>query len=327
MSGRVVVVGSSNTDLVVRCGRLPLPGETVMGGDLLSFAGGKGANQAVAAARAGAKARFIGAFGDDAFGAARRADLERESVDCSGCVVKKGRASGVALIAIGAGGGAGAENLIVVAPGANRRLTANEVRRGLPRLTPQDVVLCSLEVPFPAVTAALRAARRARAWSILNPAPFPARGVPRGLLRLARMLTPNETEFAGWAGRGGRGGLVGLLRRIRAACAYCVVTCGARGVRVYPLAPTVGGAPRPWRVAAPKVKPVDTVGAGDCFNGALAAYLAECPGDVPGAVRFAVAAAALKVARHGAQAGLPRRAEILRAAQRWRCIARTPSGA
>src|SRR4051812_5702164 len=99
-TGRVIVVGSSNTDLVVHCKKLPQPGETVLGGDMQEFAGGKGANQAVAAARAGANVYFIGAFGDDAYGRARQADLEREGIDCSGCVIKKGVPSGVALIAI-----------------------------------------------------------------------------------------------------------------------------------------------------------------------------------------------------------------------------------
>src|SRR5512141_1264128 len=118
--GRVIVVGSSNTDLVVHCARLPRPGETVLGQDLLTFAGGKGANQAVAAARSGARVRFIGAFGDDAFGRARRADLEREGIDCSGCATRKRLPSGVALIGIGAGQSqARAENLIIVAAGAN----------------------------------------------------------------------------------------------------------------------------------------------------------------------------------------------------------------
>src|SRR5579862_7210561 len=118
-AGRVIVVGSTNTDLVVHCATLPKAGETVLGRDLLTFSGGKGANQAVAAARAGAKVHFIGAFGKDAFGAGRRADLEKEGVDCSACCIKTS-ASGVALIAVGSQGiQTKAENMIVVAPGAN----------------------------------------------------------------------------------------------------------------------------------------------------------------------------------------------------------------
>lgn len=348
--GRVVVVGSTNTDLVVHCGTLPFPGETVVGGDLLTFAGGKGANQAVAAARAGAKAFFIGAFGDDAFGQARRAELEKEGVDCSGCVVKKGAPSGVALIAIGEGKRKEtAENLIVVAPGANARLTAQDVRRAMPKLTVADVVLCCLEVPFAAVREAFAAARKAGALAILNPAPFPASGVPRWLLEAATVVTPNETEARGLLGGalGSEAVRARMLKLMNAGCVHVVVTRGATGVAYYysccdgPRGPYdaqaagasdddhvllrrgADGRPRvlgplgPWElcktdVPAPKVKPVDTVGAGDCFNGCLAAYLVQHPYEIEDAIRFAVTAAAIKVTRHGAQAGMPYAREIRR---------------
>ena len=294
-SGRVVVVGSSNTDLVVHCPRLPFPGETVLGRDLLTFAGGKGANQAVAAARAGAKVVFAGAFGDDAFGRARRADLEKEGVDCSACVTKKGVSSGVALIGIGS---RHAENLIMVAPGANARLTPADVRKALRRLGPQDVLLLSLEIPPASVYAAAAEAAAAGACVVLNPAPFPAGGLPRRLWRCVRLATPNETEFKQ---------LGPVSRRLaeRDKISF-IVTCGAAGARW--LAPGRG----PETYPAPRVKAVDTVGAGDCFNGCLAAELARGCGGISDALRFALAGAALKVTRAGAQAGMPRRAEILR---------------
>jgi ribokinase len=316
--GRVIVVGSTNTDLVVHCATLPYPGETVLGGDLLTFAGGKGANQAVAAARAGAEVRFIGAFGDDAFGRARRADLEKEGVDCSGCVVKKGVASGVALIAIGENKGkAKAENLIVVAPGANIRLTPADLRRALPTLTGGDVVLVCLEIPFATVLAALRAGKSAGATTILNPAPSPGHSLPQAFLRAASVITPNESEARALLGTEPRTPAARrkLLKLTDEGCAHIIITRGARGVDYYF---SHSASPRgPWELAsetipAPNVKPVDTVGAGDCFNGCLAAYLAAHQFEFEDAIRFAVAAAALKVTRHGAQAGMPHRAEILR---------------
>ncbi|MCZ7644557.1 MAG: PfkB family carbohydrate kinase [Planctomycetota bacterium] len=237
---RVIVVGSSNTDLVVHCATLPAAGQTVLGGDLLTFAGGKGANQAVAAARAGAKVRFIGAFGDDAFGKARRADLEREGIDCSGCVTKKGVPSGVALIAIGAAGAgrkrAKAENLIVVAPGANARLTPADVARGMSKdLGAGDVVLASLEIPVPALERAFALAARNGAFTVLNPAPAAPRASLAKLLARSMALTPNETEFTALFGRipitpaGARK----LARNFHphAALRSLIVTRGARGWR------------------------------------------------------------------------------------------------
>ncbi len=314
MSGgnRVVVVGSTNTDLVVHTGRLPGPGETVLGGDLLTFAGGKGANQAVAAARAGAETIFIGAFGDDDFGRARRADLEREGVDCSRCVTKRGTPSGVALIAIGEGKkGARSENMILVAPGANARLAPADVRRALPKLGRSDALVCSLEVPLAAVGEALRAAWRMGCGNIaLNPAPLPAGGLPRDFRDHCHFVTPNETEFESLFGappgsRAARRSVAGYRGKHPARHPLVVVTRGSRGVDLYD-----GDDYAPGYAAPPKVQPVDTVGAGDCFNGSLAAELAAGK-DLDAALRFAVTAAAIKVTRHGAQAGMPRRREVL----------------
>lgn len=348
--GRVIVVGSSNTDLVVHCDCLPSGGETVLGKDMQTFAGGKGANQAVAAARAGAKVRFIGAFGDDAFGKARRKDLEKEGVDCRGCVTKKGVPSGVALIAIGKGGKgrrkAKAENQIVVAPGANMRLTPADVKRGMPKdLGLEDVVLGSLEVPLGALEAAFVAARKAGASAILNPAPVQPKAKLIKLLNLASTVTPNEHEFEAMIGVSPNAtshrDKVRALMFPNSDCCQILVTCGSAGVLYYAVKDqtvvenaipislgntgddivvvedqefTVDLECTPVR--SPKVKAVDTVGAGDCFNGALAAWWSEDFPNFDGAVRFAVAAAALSVTRHGAQASMPRRSEILKMLKR-----------
>jgi ribokinase len=323
MSGRVIVVGSSNTDLVTYCSHLPRAGETVLGGDLRTFAGGKGANQAVAAARAGVQVHFIGAFGDDAFGAARQADLEREGIDCSRCVVKKGVASGVALIAIGEGTGrARAENQIIVAPGANARLTPADVKRGLPKaLGSCDVLIVSLEVPLNSILHAMRVVRTCGGTVILNPAPFPSKGLPLRMLACADFITPNETEFEQLCGVsvGDRRAVARVTALGDSSCSRrpeVLVTRGSKGVDRYrPAFGQRGHLPHayePGFARAPRVRAVDTVGAGDCFNGSLAARLAEETQDVQTAARYAVAAAALKVTRHGAQAGMPRRAEVLR---------------
>ncbi|MCK6473649.1 MAG: PfkB family carbohydrate kinase [Planctomycetes bacterium] len=388
--GRVIVVGSSNTDLVVHCDCLPSGGETVLGKDMQTFAGGKGANQAVAAARAGARVLLVGAFGDDAFGKARRKDLEKEGIDCRGCLTKKGVPSGVALIAIGKGGkgSAKAENQIVVAPGANMRLTPADVKRGMPKdLSQGDVVLGSLEVPLAALEAAFAAANKAGATAILNPAPMQPKGKLKKLLRLAATVTPNEHEFEALTGR--KASEKDLLKKLakmfhpHTNCGRLIVTRGARGVRclwvvgnddaefqpvkkgltehlgrelgcylgsdefrksLVALCREIGGKdgedaakeleslpgdelevnmtvtlPETGKVidvASPRVKPVDTVGAGDCFNGALAAELAREPGRYEPAMRFAVAAAAISVTRHGAQASMPRRSEILKMIKR-----------
>lgn len=311
---RVVVVGSSNTDLVVAVERIPGPGETVLGGSLAVFAGGKGANQAVAAARAGARTGFIGAFGDDAYGLARLAELEAEGVDCSGSTTFPGKPSGVALIALVSGGSnRKSENAIVVAPGANHRLSPKTVRASLGQLAPGDVVLCSLEVPLGAVRAAASVARKLGAHLILNPAPFPPEGLPLDLLAEVEILTPNEHELSNLLGASL--GTPQASRRLRALERACrkrgrapiiVTTRGALGVDTFQ-----SGVYSSRVVKPPRVRAVDTVGAGDCFCGALAAALASGETNLRDALRFAVAASALSVTRKGAQAAMPRKSAIL----------------
>ena len=273
----LIIVGSSNTDLVIQCDRLPQPGETLLGGEFARFAGGKGANQAVAAARAGARVTFIGAHGNDDFGYAAKAGLRREGIDVRFFRERRPAPSGVALILIG---GRDRHNQIAVARSANDTLSAADVRAARSVFRQADVVVAQLEVPLPAVQAAAELAREAGIPFILNPAP--ARKLPAKLLRLVDTLTPNEHEFK-IVGKGAR---------------RAVVTLGSQGVRIGKL-----------RIPSPKVKPVDTVGAGDCFTAWLAVGIAEGL-SLEDAARRAVRAASIAVTRPGAQPGMPYRREV-----------------
>lgn len=298
MSGRVIVVGSVNVDLVVVAPRLPGPGETVTGGDVARHHGGKGGNQAVAAARLGAQVVFVGAVGDDDMGNAARTALAAEGIDVAH-VARAARPTGVALIIVDEG----AENLIAVAPGANETVSASDVAAALAALRPgpADVVLACREIPADAVRAALEAARAAGAAGILNPAP--ADGLDASTAALAAVLTPNESELAAVAGAGDPEAAARSLLADGPPGRAVVVTLGAAGALVVrDAAPTVA-------VPAARVVPVDTTGAGDTFNGALAARLAA--GDrLEDAVRYGVVAASLSVGRLGARSAMPAGPEI-----------------
>jgi ribokinase len=297
-AGRVVVVGSVNVDLVVVAPRLPRPGETVTGSDVARHHGGKGGNQAVAAARLAAEVAFVGAVGADDFGVAARAALAAEGVSIAHLATVD-RPTGVALIVVDER----AENLIAVAPGANASVTAEAVETALSALAigPGDVVLTCREIPPPAVRAALGAARRAGAIGVLNPAP--ADGLDAATLELADVLTPNQAELAVAAGDGR---LVTAARSLLGGGPVgraVVVTMGAAGALLVP-----AGEPE-LELPAIQVIPVDTTGAGDTFNGALAACLAAGLG-MPESVRRAVAAAGLSTTRPGARGGMPTAAEV-----------------
>lgn len=301
MSGRVIVVGSVNVDLVVTTERRPGPGETVIGGRFARHHGGKGGNQAVAAARLGAPTSFIGAVGDDPFGAEARAALELAGVDVAGLSTHPTEATGVAFILVDRAG----ENSIAVAGGANATLTSVQVRAAMKRLelTADDVVLVGHEIRTGATHEALRLGRLAGSRTILNPAP--ATGLEPPTLALADILTPNEGELDLLAGAGGTVSARAkrLLGGDRAGRAVCV-TLGARGVLV------VTGR-RARSVPAPRVSAIDTVGAGDALNGALAAGLASGLA-FPEAVDQAVLAASMAVTRAGAREGMPTAAELRR---------------
>jgi ribokinase len=293
----VVVVGAINVDLVVRAPRLPSPGETVVGPGMERYGGGKGANAAVAAARAAARVRLIGAVGADDLGREALAELRDEGVDVDGVTVFASTPTGVALIVVDDGG----ENQIAVGAGANERVTPDDVRSTLERLLPTaGCVLVSTEIPGAAVAAAVEAATRAGVPCVLNPAPVVPAVVE--LLDYGPLLTPNAGELAALAGGGpGEPGdhAAALARRTRAPV---VVTLGGDGLLVADAAGVVRLSARPTTVR-------DTTGAGDTFNGVLAAHLAGGDG-LAGAVQAANAAAALSVAAVGARTGMPYAAEI-----------------
>jgi ribokinase len=314
VSGRVVVVGSVNADLVVRGERLPRPGETVGGGTFERHQGGKGGNQAVAAARLGRPTVLIGVVGDDELGMEARAALRGEGVDVSGLATVRGQPTGVALILVDARG----ENLISVAPGASLSLTSAVVAGSMARLgsLAGDVVVVSREIPVDAVVAALEAARAAGARTMLDPAP--AEGIGVDELRLADILTPNQSELLATAGAAGDKGVERaaqatpevvarqLLTRAPIAEAI-VVTLGSRGA----LLVEAGGQP-PVAIRGLAVSAVDATGAGDAFNGALAAGLAEGR-PLLDAVRRAVVAAGLSTTVAGARGGMASSTELERA--------------
>lgn len=314
MSGRVIVVGSVNVDLVVQGDRLPSPGETVLGGTFTRFHGGKGGNQAVAAARLGVPVMIVAALGDDAFGDEARAALAREGIGTDVLVTLERTPTGVALILVDAN----AENLISVAPGANAGLTPRHVSAALGRLAPHagDVVLVCHEVPTASVREALRIGRDGGATTILNPAP--ADGLDRTTFGLANVLTPNRGEVnrlaLAEARRSGRAS-AGLEDPVNAAQLLLdpssegdagtavLMSLGAAGAML------VTRGSRPIDIAAPKVTAVDATGAGDALNGALAAGLAVgLP--LEEAARRAVVAASISVTRAGAREGMPTLAEL-----------------
>lgn len=294
-SGQVVVVGSVNEDLVVRVERLPKPGETVTGGTFSRHHGGKGANQAVAAARFGASVRFVGAVGDDEMGVAARSALEAEGVEVSGLRVSRGSSTGVALITVDARG----ENQIAVSPGANARLDAAAVRQSLEGLLrPPGVLLVNLEISDEALLAAAASAHAAGFIVMVNPAP--ARRLPDALLDLGPILIPNMREAARLADGGSpESSARSLAKRTGAPV---IVTLGRQGALL------VDGA-RVTQMPAHQVEAVDTTGAGDTACGVLAAEIAAGR-SIDQAVPTAMAAAALSVMVAGAREGMPARVDV-----------------
>ena len=304
---RVIVLGSSNTDMIVRLPHLPSRGETVLGGEFLSGPGGKGANQAVAARRAGAEVVFLTAIGDDDLGRRALDRYRREGIDVTHARVVPGVASGVALIFVGDAG----ENMIGVAPGANARLTPEDIDR-LPDavFSLGGAFLASLEVPLAVVVRGLVRARGAGMITILNPAPVGPGDIATDLMTFADVVTPNRAEAFALTGSSLGEGTSQAADDLRTLFRVetVIVTLGAEGclVRTGDVADLIDPFP---------VEAVDTVGAGDAFNGALAVALAEGRPVVEAAV-WASAAAALAVTRRGAQEGMPSRAEIDRLAAR-----------
>jgi ribokinase len=298
-SANIVVVGSANTDLVVRVRSLPRPGETVIGGTFVSVGGGKGANQAVAAARAGGHTTFIAKLGADAMGDAAVAAFATDGIDTTFITRDPATPSGVAFILVDDRG----ENSIAVAAGANDCLTPADVDRASAAIRAADILLVQLEIPLETVRHAVSVAHAAGVPVILNPAP--ARPLDAGLLAQVAILTPNETEaelLTGLTVTDERSAASAASRLLATGLRSAVITLGRQGALVAEAAATA-------HVVGYEVTPVDTVAAGDVFNGCLAVAIAE-GGNLIDAARFANAAAAIAVTRHGAQASAPRRDEI-----------------
>ena len=290
----VVVLGSLNMDLTLAVGRLPAPGETVLGGGLRTTPGGKGANQAVAARRLGAPVRMVGRVGDDGFGQTLRAGLAAEGIASDTVTVDPERPTGVALILVDPKG----ENQIAVAPGANGAVDGADVGRALAALAGGGVLVLQLEIPLAAVAAALAAPRAPGAITVVNAAPATSDLDP--LLGGIDVLVVNESEAARLSdatGSGRSGALDAGARLRQRGVATVVVTLGAGGALV------VDADGSAWE-PAPAVHPVDATAAGDAFVGALAVGLAggRRPREV---LAFANAAGAVTATRHGAQISLP----------------------
>ena len=303
MTANVIVLGSINTDLVIKSPTLPKTGETVLGGEFFQAAGGKGANQAVASARtATSLVKFIAAVGDDAFGESSLHGLRRENLDCDAIKIVPSHATGVALIMVDELG----ENLISVASGANLQLTPEDVESiEFDVFQQAKVFVACLETPLETVVTGLQRAKDAGMLTILNPAPALKEIVDSKILGLVDILTPNESELSLLTGSD-----TNLLdecttatRMLQAMGAGTVIaTRGAEGCVIF-------DAEEGRVVPAFRVDAIDTTAAGDAFNGALATALSEAK-PIAAAVRWANAAAALSVTRLGAQPSLPSREEV-----------------
>lgn len=299
MKPKIVVVGSSNTDMVVKVPHIPAPGETILGSDFMIIPGGKGANQAVAAARAGADVTFITCVSDDTFGNQSIQNYRQEGIDTSYIKVNPGTHSGIALINVAANG----ENSISVAPGANSFLMPEDIMAYKEAFSGAQYILVQLEIPLKTVEAVIELAEDEGIPLILNPAP--ATSVNESLYRKISVLTPNETEAAILTGRQNFSDedipeMANVL--FNKGTKTVILTLGSKGV--YLRSEGFAGI-----IPGYKVKAVDTTAAGDVFNGALAAALAGGMA-LEQAVDFAQKAASISVTRIGAQPSAPRYDEI-----------------
>jgi ribokinase len=299
MNRMITVVGSANIDLTFRASQLPRPGETVFGTGFLQGFGGKGANQAVAAARLGARVAFVGKVGADDFGKATREQLMREGINVTHLGIDPDRPTGTAAILVDDAG----ENAIVGVPGANLGLTPDDARAAADLLRASTIVLAPCETMIETLTEAFRIASAAGRMCLLNPAP--ARELPDELLRLVDVCVPNETELRQLTGRAldSLADVETAARELRARGPDSViVTLGERGALIV-------GPGEPIHIAGVPVRAVDTSGAGDAFCGAFAAYLAE--GDaLTVAASKANRVAALSVMRPGTQVSFPRQEDL-----------------
>lgn len=300
---KVVVVGSLNMDLVVRVPRMPQPGETMLGRDFQTIPGGKGANQAVGAARMGADVVMIGCVGKDPFGDTLIANLKADRIETNFIQRLSGTASGIAMITLDEQG----QNSIVVASGANMHLTPEMIRSAWPSLGPIDVVVLQLEVPLDCNQEAVRLAKGNGAQVILNPAP--ALALPDDLLKQIDFLVPNETETALLTGmeiQSGEQARQALYHLLDMGVGAVVLTLGDRGAMMA----MAGDETEAQLFPSYQVNVVDTTAAGDAFVAALAVGIAE-GSDLESATRMANAAGAMAVTKMGAQPSMPTRVEVL----------------
>ncbi len=298
---KIVVVGSSNTDMIVKVPRIPKPGETILGGKFSTAAGGKGANQAVAAARAGGDVTFIARVGDDMFGQQAYSGFKEDQINVGYVKTDKVEPSGVALIFVDEKG----ENSIAVASGANAALSPEDVNEAAELIQSADILLMQLETPLETVRRAAEIAKEAGVKVILNPAP--AMKLDDSFLSNLTIITPNESEAELLTGisvtdvESAERAAIALLER---GLEVVIITLGSKGA-------LIKTKEKKHLIAGFKVDAVDATAAGDVFNGSLAVAIAEGKSQED-AVRFANAAAALSVTKLGAQPSIPKRDEIER---------------
>lgn len=297
---RILIVGSSNTDMVIKTQKFPSPGETILGGKFLMNAGGKGANQAVAAARTGGKVTFVGKIGNDIFGRQAVQQLKEEGIDVDFVSVDVENPSGVALITVDSKG----ENSIVVAPGSNGTLSSGDFDKASGVLDESEFVLLQLEIPILTVEHIAEMAARKHKKVVLNPAP--AARLSDELLRNISIITPNESEaelLTGVKVTDEQSALKAANLLHDKGVETVIITMGAAGA--FLLADGKHDI-----ISAPRVEPVDTTAAGDTFNGALVVALSEGK-SIRESIAFANKAAAISVTRIGAQSSVPYRKEII----------------
>lgn len=301
MLKNILVVGSSNTDMIIKIDKIPIPGETVIGGKFFKMAGGKGANQAVAAARAGGNVTFISSIGNDAFGNEAMLGFKKDGIDVEYVKIDDEEATGTALIFIDKNG----ENSIAVASGANLNLDESHLKKVIEKINNADVLLTQLEIPIKTVEEAIKIAYSAGVKIILNPAP--AQPLSDELLKCISILTPNESEVELLTGievkdeNDAKKAADVLLKK---GVEIVIITLGVKGA----LLTTNEGS---TLIHGFKVEAEDTTAAGDVFNGALAVAISENK-ELNDAIKFAHAAAAISVTRIGAQPSAPKRDEIER---------------
>ncbi len=298
-SDKIFVIGSANTDMVIKSEKLPLPGETVLGGTFFMNAGGKGANQAVAAARLGGNVTFISKVGNDIFGKQTLENLQKENINIDYVFVDDEEPSGAALIMVNQKG----ENCIAVAPGANANLLPPDIEI-VNVIVAARIVVMQLEIPMETIAAVVKIAKSNNQKVIINPAP--AQPLERDLLHGLFLITPNETEASLLSGisvedESSASEAAGIF--LGKGVQNVIITMGKQGAFFQ-------NSKLKFIIPAPNVKPIDTTAAGDTFNGAIAVAINEGM-DWASAVKFAVIAASISVTRMGAQASVPYRNELV----------------